>query len=255
MKKYIKLLCVCLLTVFMCLSFCSCKELDEMRDDRAVWGKTEQTVYFRKAEYKLLPACEDLNLVPGGHGYITESDVPVQLSSNFGTDMSYDRDAVFIVSGWWQNKPECNKVWCRADKYDEMCAAIDSYVMNRYCIYDPQFEDGYHYEKFTSVYTLLPEEVSDIVNAALATEGIKYNEYGKWVEYDKWNEYDYYTEYNIYVCDESLRFVGEQSVRLVRDSDGEIVLLKSIGEEWYKYSISTESAERLVDIISDAYSR
>ena len=131
MKKYIKLLCVLLLTVMICLCFCSCMELDQMRDKQAFWGSTEETLYFRNAEYKLLPACNDLSLTPGGHGYITENDVPVLLSTSLGQHMSYDRDAIFIVSGHWQNKPECNKVWCRADKYDEICKAIDSYTPDR----------------------------------------------------------------------------------------------------------------------------
>ena len=244
MKKYIKLLCVLLLTVIMCLSFCSCKELDEMRDSQAVWGQTEDTLYFRNAEYKLLPACDDLSLVPGGHGYITESDVPVLLSSNLGTHMSYDRDAIFIVSGHWQNKPECNKVWCRADKYDEICKAIDSYTLNRYCIYNPKFEEGYYYEKYTSVYTLLPEEVSDIINTAFAAEGVIFNE---------WNQYNYLTE-SLYSCDETLLFVSEQPLQIVENNNGEMFILKQTGVDWYKYSISNENVKGLVDIIYSLYS-
>lgn len=249
MKKYIKLLSVCLLTVIMCLSFCSCKELDEMRDDQAIWGKTEQTLYFRDAEYKLLPACNDLSLVPGGHGYVTDSDVPVLLSSSHGDRMSYDRDAIFVVYGYWANKSECNKVWCRTDKYEEVCAAIESYEMNRYCVWNPKFEDGYYCERYTSLYTILPAEVSDIIDFALATEGEKCNDdYG----YSEWNGYGNYIE-DIYACDETLQFVNEQSMHLACNNDGEYVILKLIGDDWYRYSISAENAKTLAEIIENTY--
>lgn len=242
MKKYIKLLCVLLLTVIMCLSFCSCMELDQMRDNQAFWGSTEETLYFRNAEYKLLPACDDLSLVPGGHGYITESDVPVLLSTNHGNRMSYDRDAIFVVSGIWENKPECNKVWCRTDKYDEICKAIDLYTLDRYCIYNPKYANGDNYEEYTSLYTLLSKEASEIINTALSKEAVLSNE---------WNQYNYIAE--IYACDEKLLFVSELPISVVELGDGEVFILKRVDDDWYKYSVSQENGESLVRMIYDYY--
>ena len=242
MKKYIKLLCVLLLTVMICLCFCSCMELDQMRDKQAFWGSTEETLYFRIAEYKLLPACNDLSLTPGGHGYITENDVPVLLSTSLGQHMSYDRDAIFIVSGHWQNKPECNKVWCRADKYDEICKAIDSYTPDRYCVYNPKYADGDNYEEYISLYTLLSEEASEIIDTALSTEGILANE---------WNQYNYIAE--IYACDEKLLFVSELPISVVELGNGEVFILKRVDDDWYKYSVSQENGESLVRMIYDYY--
>ena len=98
MKKYIKLISAVLLTVVICGGLCSCKQLDEMRDNRAIYGKTEETLYFRKAEYKLLPQCDDLYIEDENLGYVTEKDVPILLSDMIGKTVWFDDEALFITA-------------------------------------------------------------------------------------------------------------------------------------------------------------
>ena len=248
MKKYIKLISVMLLATLMCLMFCSCKELDKMREDHAVWGNDARTVIvFQNAEYKLLPACNDLSLMPdvkNSRGVVTEPDVPVLLSSTYGQSMSISKNKEMLVSGHWENDYKCNKVYCRTDLYDKMVSAIESYEMNRYCV----SESIYWYDEVSgigrgmSVYRLLSEESIQIIKDALASDGRAMNNYA-------------YNGYELYFCDETLQFVAEDDgFWIVSEPDGcSLVTHKTsdgiLYEEYMYYDIPQESAQKLMNDI------
>ncbi len=238
MKKYLKLLSVGLLAVLMCMCFCSCKELDQMRDEQAFWGKTEETVYFRKAEYRLLPPCRELSLVPGAHGYITDKDVPVLLQS-LGQYMSYSKDAEFIVAGHWDYQLGCNKVWCIADLYDEVCRQIENMTLDNVCIYSPKYTDG----KCDFSYVLLPKNAYDVINEAIGTnEGIESE-----APWKHGTEFE-----NLYFCDSTLRFVDTETlIYVIFDGSDSRVSVETDGGVWLEYPISAENAEMIVGAIYD----
>lgn len=228
MKKYIKLLAVAMLTVLMCMSFCSCKELDEMRESQAFWGKTEETVYFRGSEYKLLPACEYLYVNCSNYGHITEKDVPVLLSES-GDSMFYNDEVTLLVSSYWgsTDKRGLHKVWCRADMYDEVCRRIETVVLDRVCTWGRIDENSYGY-------ILLPTEASDIIIDAVSNfDGTE----GK----EPWSHDDVNEEYNLSLCDETLLFVQEEkSVYILDKGESCIILISNNGDgnKWTEYDIT-----------------
>lgn len=240
MKKYLKLLSVGLLAVLMCMCFCSCKELDQMRDEQAFWGKTEETVYFRKAEYRLLPPCSELNLVPGGHGYITDDEVPVLLQT-FGRYMSYSKDAEFIVAGHWDYPSDCNKVWCIADLYDEVCRQIENMTLDNICIYSPKYTDGI----CDLTHCLLPKSVYNVINEAISD--------GEGVECESPWKHD--AEFEVlYFCDSTLRFVDSETyIYVIFDGENSSIAVEGDGDSWLEYPISAENAEMIDSAIYDVY--
>ena len=232
MKKYIKLISVLSLTVLMCMSFCSCKQLDEMRNARAVYGDTEEILIFRGKEYKLLPECKDLNNYCANYGLITKSDVPLLLSDLIGASMYFDDEIRCITahrvwSDW--------AVWCRTDIYDSVVEKINNYELNRYC-YSYNYYDGDN-EEFRYRYVLLSEAASKVLQNTLAGEGI---------ELDGWDKNDISLE-EIYLCDESLMFLkSTDSIALAADNGRYsfiIEMLDEQGQKLKKYPLTSENAE------------
>lgn len=250
MKKYVKLFSVALLTLLLCMSFCSCKELDELRDSHGVWtneGRT--TISFQGKEYKLLPACKDLSLIPAtdNYGVVSKPDVPVLLGRRYGEHMRISQNQEMLVSGHWDDNSGCNKVYCRTDMYDAMVSAISSYELNRFCVYDPVYKpdtDGESYDDVVSLYRVLSEKSCNTIKTALAGEG----------KQDK--DFEYYgTE--IYFCDETLRFIAEErDIRIVEEDDGCSIVVQSFNgdvraDKYVRYEVPTEEAKALMTELYD----
>lgn len=197
MKKYVKLVSVIVLAVLMCAMFCSCFDVDELREQHAVWGNDEQTVIkFNGAEYKLLPPCDELYIVPSDKwyvGYVTESDVPLLLIETYGRSMNIGKNAEMLVAGVWKDSYKCNRVYCRSDLYDAKVEAINNFQQDHYCVYDPS------YDKETGEtihqYRLLTGDSISAINTALSGEGTVMDSFNHSGE-------------GIYMCDKTLQFVG-----------------------------------------------
>ncbi len=194
MKKYVKLIAVLLLSVLMCLSFCSCIDIEQKKAMRAVWGNDEQTViFFRDTEYKLLPACDELYVTPSEslneyyYGIVTESDVPILLAESYGENMNIGKNAEMLVAGVWKDSYNCNRVYCRSDLYDAKVKAIENFQLDRYCVYEP-YRDG-------NEYRLLKDESVSAIKTALSGEGTVMDSFNRSGE-------------GIYMCDKTLQFVG-----------------------------------------------
>ncbi len=110
------------LVALMCLSLCSCKELDEMRAHHAIMQE-DGTVLWNQAVYKLLPEF-DYEVVDAYGLYpesdirwiaVTEPEIPVLLSEYFGSRM-YVYNQQTLLFGWSDER----SYYCREDCYDRV---------------------------------------------------------------------------------------------------------------------------------------
>ncbi len=237
MKKYIKLISVLVLTVLICMSFCSCKQLDELRLSRAVYGNTEETLYFRGSEYKLLPECEYLNVGNNNYGNITDRDVPVLLSDVVGTNMYFDDNELFITSHRvWATSSNNEAVWCRADIYDSTVEKIESFELDSYCYWDHYYNESK--DEYVFEYKLLSRAAVEVIQNTLVGEGI---------ELDSWDRNDISME-NIYFCDESLLLVDQTESIVLVENNGEYSFItepmaEKQGLKLIKYPLTPENAD------------
>lgn len=233
MKKYVKLISAVLLAVFICAGLCSCKQLDELRDCRAVYGKTEETLYFRKAEYKLLPQCDDLYIEDENIGYVTEKDVPILLSDMIGKLVWFDDEALFITA---ERYPYGPKVWCRADIYDEMVQKIENYELDSFCYWNPDYD--YHNEGLVQrEYIVVTSPVDEIIRSAFAGEGIKVESEGKY-------EITYTT---FQPCDKTTTFIDTDTMIMLNSNGSEYYLLVyQRNEDYVRYNLTTENAQTII---------
>ncbi len=233
MKKYVKLISAVLLTVVICGGLCSCKQLDEMRDNRAIYGKTEETLYFRKAEYKLLPQCDDLYIEDENLGYVTEKDVPILLSDMIGNPVFFDDKALYITK---DNYPYAQKVWCRADIYDEMVQKIENYELDSLCYWNPDY-DYYNEGLVQRKYIVVTSPVAEIIRSAFAGEGIKVESMGKY-------EFTYVTFQN---CDKTTTFIDTDTMIMLNSNGSEYYLLVyQRNQDYVRYNLSEEDAQTII---------
>lgn len=235
MKKYVKLISAVLLTVVICGGLCSCKQLDEMRDNRAIYGKTEETLYFRKAEYKLLPQCDDLYIEDENPGYVTDKDVPILLSDIVGTQVWFDDEALYITK---DSYPYGQKVWCRADKYNEMVEKIENYELDSFCYWNPKY--NYYSEADQPKYIVATYPVDEIIRSAFAGEGIKVESEGK-------HEITYVTFQN---CDKTTTFI-DTDIMITLNSNGSeyYLLVYQTNKDYVRYNLNKEDAQMILQYL------
>ncbi len=233
MKKYVKLISAVLLTVFICMSFCSCKQLDELRDSRAVYGKTEETLYFRKAEYKLLPQCDDLYIEDENIGYVTEKDVPILLSDMIGKTIWFDDEALYITM---RNYPYAQKVWWRADKYDEMVQKIENYELDSFCYWNSDY-DYYNEGLVQREYIVVTSLADQIIRDALAGKGTKVESEGKYA----------FTYITFRPCDKTTTFIDTDTMIMLNSYGSEYYLLVyQRNEDYVRYNLTLENAQIII---------
>lgn len=239
MKKYIKLLSFAMLTVIICVCFCSCKELDEKRDGRAFWGENN-TVVYKNTEYKLLPPCKELELVHGGSGIIADEETPILLTSYFGNYMSYDKNADFIVSGHWDYPYDCSKVWCKADIYDDICRRMESITMDGVCMHKYVYDANGCLE---ATHTKLSDEAYSIVTQVMEAEGESVK-----------NPWEYGEGYHIlYFCDETMLFVDSEPMYVFTDGANSKLFVPDDENGWTRYDMTEDGAELIKKEIEKIY--
>ena len=200
MKKILKLSLALLLCVVLAFSFCSCVDVDELRNNQGFWANKERTVIsFRGAEYKLLPACDEIYVVPSAEWYdpiyITEKDVPVLLAADKGMVAQIGKGAELLVCGIWES--DTDKVYCRTDLYDQKVKAIESFKLEHYCAWGPSYEENNGKQgALINQYRLLSEQSSAVVSEALATEGVVRNNFS-------------FDGYEIFLCDKNIEFIAD----------------------------------------------
>lgn len=119
-KRWIALL----LALLLCASLCGCQELEDMRANHAVWQE-DGTILWNGVVYReLADVPEEYQHVVDGMIFVTEADVPVLLSQEFGTNWTVDTERGLLHS-WNHNGQET--FFCREDRYEEMAEYFQKY--------------------------------------------------------------------------------------------------------------------------------
>lgn len=119
-KRWIALL----LALLLCASLCGCQELEDMRANHAVWQEDGTILWDGVVYRELADVPEEYQHVVDGMIFVTEADVPVLLSEEFGTNWTVDTDRGLLHS-WNHNGQET--FFCREDRYEEMAEYFQKY--------------------------------------------------------------------------------------------------------------------------------
>lgn len=125
-----------LLVMLLCLSLCSCKELDAKRAVHAVLDK-DGTILWNETVYKPLPEFDDEVMYTYGMDpssdvrwiQVTAPDLPVLLSEYFGSRV-YVYNHNTLLSGWDLFYDSKQTYFCRADCYTQMVAQLTEIKQN-----------------------------------------------------------------------------------------------------------------------------
>ncbi len=156
----IKRIVLLLVAVLMCLSLCSCKELNERRDHHVLMQE-DDTLLWKGQVYRPLPWPDEMRefMVENDYDsmlYVTKSDVPVLLNRVFYECGAYslgDGLLIRVHGGSWE-------YYCRSDRYDELVSVIkEDAPMTKYYYM-------YYMEEWKNYF--LTEEQMDIIRAVLA---------------------------------------------------------------------------------------
>ena len=142
-----------LLIVVLCLSFCSCNYIDEMRATQFYWGNEAQTVLVSRngTEYKKVPNEKMLNLNISNKSYngriLDDPAVPLLIASG---NMVYTDPEINYIGGYIDGDKEFD-LFCRPEKFDD---AVDFINRKSESIYGYEYYDvseyKYKYREFSS---------------------------------------------------------------------------------------------------------
>lgn len=118
MKKFAKIVILCLCTALLCVSLTGCDFIDEMRECQAFYNEDGNIVLEGNVEYIPIQIPEGLQVSVDYEEmvYVTERDVPVLLSEAFGATYYKSKDEIFLEH--YEGDSDVNIYYCRADKYD-----------------------------------------------------------------------------------------------------------------------------------------
>ena len=158
MKKNYKRGLAMLSVLIMLFSLCGCSALDEMRKGQAFYDENGN-ILWNGATYKALPYCAYLycDRDYSSDIYLTETDVPVLLSSTFALEYLYPSTDGLLLSSVYTDS-----YYCREDKFDALCARLqEPFVPDIVCYsYDLYNEETGEFE--TRYYTLTQEQVAAV---------------------------------------------------------------------------------------------
>lgn len=171
MKQYKRWLAA-FVAFLLCISLSGCAKLDELRARHAVWQE-DGTILWNDAVYKVLPDVleAEANIstrLQDTPIHVTESDVPLLLSSQFYDYFESDPEGVFLRGYMteFEGKYFGNyKLFCREDRYEEVAAElVDGFVPAGLC-YD-YFD--YHMQTMQTYYVTKEQEydISYILDTA-----------------------------------------------------------------------------------------
>lgn len=106
MKKFIKIIALCLSILALTAFFAGCDMLDEMKANHAILSDDRETISFRGETYKKLPEGASLYYTSHYSGAfddvaVTDEGIPVLLSDSYCHTSQYDKARdIFIVSIW-----------------------------------------------------------------------------------------------------------------------------------------------------------
>lgn len=206
MKKCKRWLAIVFVSL-LCLSLCGCQELDDMRASHAVWQE-DGTILWNGNVYRLLEnAPDELQVYGGSTVYVTEVDVPVLLSPEFGEYFTSSKDGV-LLRGYNVYDVGGRYIYCREDRYEEIVAYLEATTEEKemsqyfYCYWSFETnEQEYYY------FTPDQKAVMDDLMATLVFEPVPIDFYGS-ADLDMFSV-------QVGKCDEKRLFVDDYALEII----------------------------------------
>ena len=113
-----------LLALILCLPLCGCVDLENMRANHAVWQEDGTILWDGVVYRELADVPEEYQHYVHGTIFVTEADVPVLLSEEFGTNWTVDTERGLLHS--WNHSGQ-ETFFCREDRYEELAEYFQKY--------------------------------------------------------------------------------------------------------------------------------
>ncbi|MBQ3418007.1 MAG: hypothetical protein IJH32_09285 [Ruminococcus sp.] len=185
MKKVIQIISVFVLAVMVSTILCSCIQLDDLKNNRAVFLNDDKTeVLFRDNLYKRIQLKGEAIIQNETYdGRLTAADVPILLAESEGSAFSYDKtaDVPTLLKQYYENYSSAydsyytgTKVYCLESEYDRISEINSSDKFDSmYIIYSKDYSDedmvGYNHD-YQLVYEIVSEEYHDAIDRALESD-------------------------------------------------------------------------------------
>lgn len=183
--KRIILLAVALV---MCISLCSCLDLDAEREKHAKL-QDDGSILLNGHKYVLLPECEGFSpyfQYSTGRLNLTDPDVPLLLSSGASEgNVFVSVDGKFIVFN------EFSFYYCREDYYDKVTAAMEEEKEYRLCFESSTYD--HNIADYVFNYHFLTDAQADVIENTLKdienTNPVYSTENGKFAYYNQYFDF------------------------------------------------------------------
>lgn len=231
MKRIISVISV----LAMCLSLCSCKALDEMRANHAIYNENGNIEcngyeYYPVQGYDLYSYANATDII-----HLTDADVPVLLSA-FLSDTAYINEDRTIIEAYISNNYN-DSYYCRSDLYDELMQQLNGEVAY----------EKYYYEYFNGddyVERILTENEVQALNDALL--------YAVTAERILPTDYQYSEYAFAYISAKDKNGLFTAPVCGIYKGDGTFFLELTEADSWYFIEVPQEYHGIFDDIIEDA---
>jgi len=234
MKRY-KRWVAAFTALLLCVSMSGCARLDEMQARHAVWQK-DGSILWNGVEYKPLSMemKADVNLRRfDDRVVVTDADVPVLLSEQYGRYFDADVEGVFL-RGYIEEEGKYYgeyKLFCREDRYEEVAAEFANGFVSKSLCYD-YFDSRLRVQQ--TVYLTAEQEYA--ISYILDTAEWYYEEDVIYMGY----------EVELYRCD-AFDLYRAYEMRLVYTGDYRIIMNDMV------YMVPADYEQTMQDILQPGY--
>lgn len=119
MKRIWRTVALIAALLMLCGCLCGCDELDAMRARQATWN-ADGTITWGDKIYREIPDHYLLSMIETWESvYVTDPDVPVLLSEDYGDEMWYHTEYPSILCDYYNER-----YYCLVDEYDNVIAML-----------------------------------------------------------------------------------------------------------------------------------